>query len=242
MKWALEMEPGDVVPDRESVFAHQGIPVDADVSDRIAALYKDAESRFLECARPVGLISELPRSDFEDVFAGEGNNAADAVVGLIFPEADRLALYALTIGKDISERIESLFASNDFAVGSMLDSIASQAADRAAERVADHFHSHLLDAGLGTPEQCVFGYSPGYCGWDISGQRHLFAHLDPGQIGISLNSSYMMSPLKSITGLLVTAIPDSHLFKPRFSYCPECKDRPCIGRMQRIRAAAAERA
>ena len=92
----------------------------------------------------------------------------------------------------------------------------------------------MKERGVAPDDHTVLGYSPGYCGWHISGQRKLFDYLRPDAIGISLNTSCMMNPLKSVSGVLVTAEPDAHRFKPRFSYCPECKDRSCVERMQQL--------
>ena len=236
MTRTIRLGVDDVMPARDEVLAHQGIPADADVSARILLLHEHAEETFAACARPVGIVGELRRSTFASVFEGEGHNADDAVVGMLFPHADHLALYVATIGAEVSERIETLFLENDFALGSMLDSVASQAADKAAEALAAWYRDHLHADGLLMPDDTVLGYSPGYCGWHITGQRRLFSHLRPERIGISLNNSCMMNPLKSVSGLLVAASSSLHLFKPRFSYCPDCRQRPCIDRMRVLRA------
>lgn len=238
MRRTIRLGVDDVMPTRNDVFAHQGIPEDAKVSARILRLHERAEQAFVGCARPVGVIGELRRNAFASVFEGEGHNAEDAVVGMLFPHAEHLALYAATIGAGVSDRIDALFAANDFALGSMLDSIASQAADRAAEALATWYRDHLHEEAKLTTDDTVLGYSPGYCGWDITGQRGLFAHLRPEDIGISLNGSCMMNPLKSVSGLLVAASSSLHFFKPRFSYCPDCQHRPCIDRMRVLHAEA----
>lgn len=238
MTRTIRLGVDDVMPAPTAVLAHQGIPEDADVSARILRLHQHAEDVFTACARPVGIIGELDQAAFASVFEGDGDNAEDAVVGLLVPDADHLALYTATIGAAVSERIEALFEEKEFPLGSMLDSVASQAAERAAEALGAWYHDHLLGEAMLTPDDAVLGYSPGYCGWHITGQRALFAHLHPDRIGISLSVSYMMSPLKSVSGLLVAGKPGVHVFKPRFSYCPDCKQRPCVDRMQPLRAAA----
>ncbi len=237
MTHTVELGIDDVMPRRDAVFAHQGIPSGVKVSTRISRLHRRAREEFAACARPRGIIGELERTKLTSIFV-ESDNAPDAVVALVSPRADRMALYAATVGATVSARIEELFAANDFALGAMLDSIASQAADRAGEAMAAWFHDRMraaerLDAG-----DVVLGYSPGYCGWHIGGQRELFAHLRPQRIGISLNASCMMSPLKSVSGLLIAAQPGAHVFEPRFSYCRDCRDRSCIDRVRPLRAAA----
>jgi hypothetical protein len=200
-------------------------------------LHGRAQALFSECARPVGVVSELGEREFRAVFAGEDKNAADAVLGHIFPEADHLALFALTMGPGVSDRIDELLDHDDLALGLMLDSVASLAADRASEAMAEHYSALLLANGLAAPGHQALSYSPGYCGWHVSAQKKLFEFLGPERIGISLNSSHMMSPLKSVSGVLVSGPPAVHLFSPAFSYCPACQDRPCVERMQRARGA-----
>jgi hypothetical protein len=225
----------EVMPTRDAVLAHQGIPAGATVSQRILNLHARAEEIFATCARPVGMIAELDSDAFLSVFEGNGDNADDAVVGLLVPTAEKLALYAATLGAAVGGRIDELFANDDFALGAMLDAVASMAAEKAADALSARYRDHLRETGALAPEAIVLGYSPGYCGWNISGQRPLFARLRPGAIGIRLNARCMMSPLKSVSGVLVAASARAHVFTPRFSYCPDCRQRSCIGRMQPLR-------
>lgn len=239
MKHVIDLELDEVTPARESVLLHQGIPDSADIPEHILDLVNEADEIFSACARPRGLFVELDKSEFADVFGGEGQNASDAVVANVYPRASRLALYALTMGEEVSERIAEMFEDSDFALGSMLDSVASQAADTAAEAMALHYLGHLHGGGGANEDDFVLGYSPGYCGWHVTGQRKLFEHLQPEEIGITLNQSCLMSPLKSVSGVLVSGPKDAHLFKPGFSYCPTCRDFSCLERIERLLAADA---
>ena len=143
-------------------------------------------------------------------------------------------VWAVTVGEAVCAEIARLFAANEPALGAMLDSVASEATELASEQAEAHYRGHLRFASRLGPEAGVLPFSPGYCGWHVSGQRKLFEYLDPGEIGISLKDSFMMSPLKSVSGLLITAEPDAHRFKPRFSYCPECKDHSCVERIRQL--------
>jgi hypothetical protein len=230
----IPFDPAEVMPSPEAVFDHQGIPAGAEIPERIAAIHAEASDLFAEVCGPAGMMLEIDVPDFQSILIGESRNADDVLVAGIYPEADHLALFAATMGQGVSDRIEALFATNEFALGSMLDSVASQAADRAAEELEKRYREELNERGLITIDHFVLGYSPGYCGWDISGQRALFDRLRPGQIGISLNESFLMTPLKSVSGVLVAGHIDIHLFKARLSYCPYCKDRSCLGRMERL--------
>jgi hypothetical protein len=80
----------------------------------------------------------------------------------------------------------------------------------------------------------VLPYSPGYCGWHITAQARLFEFLHPEDIGITLNSSYLMQPLKSVSGVLVAGKGEIHKFRPKFSFCADCKTHQCVERMASV--------
>ena len=45
-------------------------------------------------------------------------------------------------------------------------------------------------------------YSPGYCDWPVSDQHNLFSLLPAGFCGITLTSSALMVPVKSLSGVI----------------------------------------
>lgn len=236
MNRIVEFELDAILPSQEDVLLDQGIPDAAYASDRIQALLTGALDSFARTVHPAGMISELDAEEFEPVFRGEGDNAGDVLLERIYPRADNLALFALTMGEEVSRCIEELFAENEFAPGSMLDSVASLAADSASEVFGTDFFEELSGRGLVSADHFVLGYSPGYCGWHITGQKKLFEFLEPGKIGITLGESCLMTPLKSITGLLVSGKSEIHMFEPGFEYCRSCKHRSCQERLKRLSA------
>ena len=86
-----------VAPARTAVFNNQGIPPGAVVSSDIENMLLAAQSIFLESAKAVGILAEISRSEFEYVYAGEGKNEPKTPAGDIYPRADHLMLFALTI-------------------------------------------------------------------------------------------------------------------------------------------------
>jgi len=134
-------------------------------------------------------------------------------------------LFTATVGGRVTAAIRGLFERNEPALAAMLDSAASAAADRLAELLGLRV---LAGAGNG---RRVLAYSPGYCGWHVSGQRALFAALGPEEIGVTLNASFLMEPLKSVSGVLVSAVPEVHRFAAAYPFCADCRDQPCRARM-----------
>jgi len=45
-------------------------------------------------------------------------------------------------------------------------------------------------------------YSPGYCGWNITGQKILFSLLPEYFCGIELTDTCLMLPIKSVSGII----------------------------------------
>ena len=234
MSRVVEFETAEIMPAPDDILRDQGVAEPAAVSDRIMGMLDESVERFERAARPIGIMSELTVEEFRPIFEGAGDNAPDVLLERIYPHADNIALFALTVGEEVSRCIEELFSANEFAQGSMLDSVASLAADAASVVLEARFLEELKARRLASSDHLVLGYSPGYCGWYITGQRKIFEFLNPEQIGITLSESCLMTPLKSITGLLVSAGREIHIFDPSFGYCKTCKHRSCTERLERL--------
>jgi len=233
----VRFDLADITPDGDTVLGNQGVPEGATVSQSIHTILSQAMDLFATSARPVGMISELSTGEFESIFRGEGKNEKENPLEQIFPHSDNLALFALTMGGLVSTRIEELFQDNHFALGSMLDAVASLAADKAVEASEADYFTHLSNRSLIKPDSQVLSYSPGYCGWHISGQRKLFEYLQPEKVGITLNKSFLMSPLKSVTGVLIAGKREIHIFKSNYTFCKLCKTYSCYERMKSLSSA-----
>jgi hypothetical protein len=230
----LTFVPEEVAPDRAHVFENLGIPPGAEIQDRIEDLYAAAAAIFAETVAPAGVIVDIPRSEFGDVYRGEGRNEPNAPVGDIFPRADRLALFVVTLGEQTSQAIARGFNLNDFALASMLDAMASAAADGTADLAERRYEDLLTERGWDTPDGAALRYSPGYCGWHVTGQRRLFQYLEPEQIGVTLTDSCLMQPLKSVSGVMIAGPREIHRFPPTYEFCSRCETRSCRERIRQL--------
>lgn len=231
MRQRVSFRPDDLRPTLEAVLRQMGMRSPEDLLPRHRTLLDAAFDGFARLAEPVAIVEEVPRQVFDAVFPGDGLNDHEAPLGEIYPQADALALFAATLGEPVSARIGQLFAEGDAPAGFVLDALASVAADRLSDRLAEQV------AGRSAPGSAVLPYSPGYCGWHITAQRALFARLRPGDIGMRLNDSCLMQPLKSVSGVLVAGPASIHQLRPEFSFCATCATRQCVRRMASVRAA-----
>jgi hypothetical protein len=236
MNEILTFSTDELQPERAKVLENQGLPAGQVVPTSIDTLCTDALDLLSQVAAPTGVMAEISRGDFEPVYGGEGLNERPSPVGDIYPSAERLALFAVTVGPDVGSEISARFASGDLALAAMLDSVASAAADKLAA-VTQRRYAQWLAQTEGVPDQqYVLHYSPGYCGWHISGQRKLFDALRPERVGITLRESYLMEPLKSVSGVLIAGPREIHEFKMSYRYCKQCESRGCRERIRALRA------
>ena len=233
MRHVMQLAAADVSPARAEIVAHLGM-TDADpVSPRLDLLIERAMQIFYDRAAPAAVFHRVSHEEFGTVYDGGGWNASESPLEDIYPRADALALFAGTLGPAMDMAIGSLFKEGDPALGYVLDVTASSAADRLADVAAEQFLEGLHQ--LPHAELRVLPYSPGYCGWHVSGQRTLFEHLKPADIGIALTPGCLMDPLKSVSGVLVAGRPAVHRFRPTYSFCDACTTRECRIRMASLR-------
>ncbi len=199
-------------------------------------LVVEAGELYERLAAPVAVYAKISREEFGRVFVGEGRNAPDAVLGRIYPQAVRLALFACTVGKALTDEITRRFEQHDYALGYVLDAVASAGVEKLAALVeAEYCRENREQKSGGEDSKTVLRYSPGYCGWHVSGQRKLFEFLHPEEIGITLRESFLMEPLKSVSGVFVAGPAAIHRFQPAtFVFCAECRQPSCTERLAEL--------
>jgi len=222
----------DARPARAEVLSAQGLPDLEALSGRLRDLLEDAFEEFGAHTEPRAIAGELSLADLEEELDGFDGPVGETVIGQIYPRAAAFAFYVATLGTPLAERIREMFATNDLGRGWMLDAVASSGADRLSYLLSKRFEEEL--GGNGHPAPRVLPYSPGYCGWTVRGQKKLFARLGPEEIGVTLNDSCLMTPIKSVSGVLVAGPGEIHRFRPDFAFCDECKTHACGARMASV--------
>ncbi len=230
MNTVLDISAAEILPDADAILAQQGVPEHAAGFDQLLTLAELARGELAMALAPAGVLSEVTREEFAGIYPGQGFNDPDTPLELIFPRAEKLALFAVTCGQAVCDRIRDLFLANDYPLGAALDAGASLAADRAAQ-VAQDRYAVSLDGEAG-----VVRYSPGYCGWHVSGQKELFRRLGSVPAGITLTDSYLMHPLKSVSGVIVAGRSDIHCFANDYPFCTACTGKECRERIESVLA------
>jgi len=236
MRWTIEISGGDTVPSVEAILKAQGVPFRAHSDERLLQMALDAQLRFSALVKPIGIVAEISRDEFKTVYIGEGRNESPAPLEEILDQSHSLALYAVTAGEELSCEISHLLDNDDFAPASMLDAAASEGVELAARLVEQSVPERLRSTNRWIDGHEGLGFSPGYCGWHVSAQSALFEYLRPSEIGISLNESCLMQPLKSISGVVVTGRKDIFDINDSYAFCSDCMTHSCRERFEAIQS------
>ncbi len=234
MRRTISIPPKDVVPSIDAVLKGQGIPEAVTPDETTTRLAGDSISIYQDLAEPTGIVMEISKADFERIYYGEGENDKETPLGKTYRSSDNLALFAVTVGESVSAKISGLFRENEFALGSMLDSAASLSAEMAAQALERFYAGYLKESGRFDSTVGVMQFSPGYCGWHMSGQKKLFQHLRPDEVGITLRESFLMQPLKSISGVIVVGAKEIFEFDDDFPFCGDCDTNSCRDRIEAV--------
>jgi hypothetical protein len=228
MNSMLDIGPEEILPDTRAIIMQQGVPEYAVDSPQLLDVAEGARAELEALLNPAGVLFEVTVPEFADIYPGQGFNDRETPLEEIFPRAEQLALFAVTCGQAVCDKIRDLFFNADYPLGAALDAGASLAADQAAQIAQDRFAATLDD------KSGVLRYSPGYCGWHVSGQKELFALLGNEPAGIMLTESCLMHPLKSVSGVIVAGLPEIHQFTNDYGFCTACAGKECRERIQSV--------
>lgn len=115
-------------------------------------------------------------------------------------QSENVAFFICTAGKQISDRSKSLMQGENPPLGYVYDVLGSFI----AEAVGDKMQEILLKEVSLSGHKITNRYSPGYCQWPVSDQPKLFSLFQEKTCGVSLTPSALMTPIKSISGLIGT--------------------------------------
>jgi len=237
MNRAVDISLASVLPSEGAVLSGMGVPDDRDQGPGVAQLVARALTELREKARPRGLVAEVGADEFSTIYQAAGDNDDPSPLLEIFPRAECLTLFAGTLGPLPSVRVSALFDAGELALAAVLDAAASVGTELAGVYLDGIVLEDARASGRANDATRILRYSPGYCGWNLTGQRSLFAALRPERIGIRLNESCLMEPAKSISGVMVAGPPEIHYFEDTYEFCSLCRTHDCRHRIQGLNAA-----
>jgi hypothetical protein len=145
-------------------------------------------------------------------------------IGEFLGPVQGLAVFVATAGPDVERLAAELLRRGDRLAGLIVNAVGAERAEAAEFAMIEELTARAAPAGLGL----TLPYSPGYCGMALMEQRKLFAALDGGRVGVSLTPDCLMTPLKSVSGLI--GLVPADLVSRHGSPCDRCELRHCAMR------------
>jgi len=135
--------------------------------------------------------------DATDVCLDEGSVLhTSAVISSLLKGSERFVLFAATAGKSYQAYQNTIKAEGDILKCFIADTIGTCIVESAGDQM-----ERLLEKETGGMRH-TNRFSPGYCGWHLTGQKELFRLLGGSPCDIELSDVCLMMPIKSISGVI----------------------------------------
>lgn len=133
----------------------------------------------------------------DDGLSGGVTLATGETIASLMNGVSQVAIFVATAGTDFEAYQHRIKERDDIIQTFIADTIGSAIAERAGDRAERH-----LEQVIGPALQHTHRFSPGYCGWRLAEQSHIFSLLDSDPCGITLSDVSLMAPIKSISGFI----------------------------------------
>jgi hypothetical protein len=182
---------------RAQVLERLGCPSHVEPSSRlrqqinraITCLWDQAQPRIAHRSYPMSVENGFVR-------VGSGITLKSARLAQSLASCHTLHVFLATLGRRMDQFIDRTMRRRpDFGV------VADAVASVGAEAMVDQFTQDLSDS-LPPDQALSLPFSPGYCDWPVDEQRKMFSLLPERPAGTTLSADLMMSPRKSVSGVL----------------------------------------
>jgi len=141
-------------------------------------------------------------------------------------KSESAAFFLCTAGVEIGNMSRQAMKAGDLLEGYIYDVVGSEIVEAAADLMQTELEKTMASDG----KKITNRFSPGYCGWDVAGQKKLFQLLPGTYCGIRLTDSALMDPEKSVSGMIGIGNNVRHLPYT----CNICDMKDCIYRRTKV--------
>ena len=120
------------------------------------------------------------------------------IINKMLRKAEAYAFFVTTAGPGPEALARTLMEQDQYLEAYIVDLVGSIIVDSVADQVQEHIRIMAASRGM----QITNRYSPGYCSWNVDEQQKLFSLMPDGCCGITLSDSSLMSPIKSVSGII----------------------------------------
>jgi hypothetical protein len=120
------------------------------------------------------------------------------IIANYLTDTSEVAVFVATAGKAFDDYLHKIKSSGDIYTEFLADAVGSELAEATVRLVSRQLEQLASERGM----FITLSYSPGYCGWHLREQPKLFSLLPDQPCGVKLNDSCLMSPVKSVSGII----------------------------------------
>ncbi|MCX6150949.1 MAG: hypothetical protein NTX22_10520 [Ignavibacteriales bacterium] len=145
------------------------------------------------------IINSFEISEKKDSFTIDNISFnSGSIIAKQLKKSTSVAIFTATAGHLLEQWSKELLKGEDILKGYIIDAIGSEVVEGAVDLLEIKLQNVIDDKGLKSTNR----YSPGYCGWKVQEQHKLFSLLPKNFCGITLTSSALMIPIKSVSGVI----------------------------------------
>jgi len=155
------------------------------------------------------------------VASESGETEFHGAIGRFLGVSRLIVAFIATAGPDVERLASQLMAEGDDLAAMIVNAVGAERAEAAGAVVIDRVREQIGSIGFTT----TLPYSPGYCGMALTEQTQLFSLFGGATAGVSLTSSCLMQPIKSVSGLVGLAPQEEVTIEG--SPCDRCELHSC---------------
>lgn len=161
----------------------------------------------------------------DKVYFKSGNVFTGPNISRILKNSETAIIFVQTLGSKIDVLITEESKKGDTLSAIIMDAITTNLLECLGKATAKIIKTEGITQ-KGWDSTC--SYSPGQFKWTIEEQKEIFSMLPCEKIGVRLNSSFLMEPFKSSSGVYGFGL--SELISKIKTACEICPKKDCIGR------------
>lgn len=183
----------------EDVIRAQGLSVERvkSKSPRLVEITRRAVEVGVPYLQPRVVFERYPITGFNStgVVLGGSSTLEGELIRQHFADCQEVVAGVCTVGESIGELVSETFP-KDIALAMALEGLASAATEILGNSLCNFIDNQVRQDGLFT----VLPINPGMSGWPVEvGQPQIFSLVDASGIGVTLEDSGLMRPLKSLS-------------------------------------------
>lgn len=198
--YTIYPEAGEIPFDRECTRKYLKMGSNAEGLEAMLDVCRSVYLKYINIIKPVMRFRRLHITEKDDlsmrITFNDGSSFLGKGIFRLLRHSEEAALYAITLGDEIDRKIQSL-EEDDFLESYLLNAASGALIEGLQLKLREIIEAEARKDGFHITKR----FSPGYAGWDLSEQGKLIPIIQGSQVGISLTESFLMLPMKSVSGV-----------------------------------------